>query len=210
MPGSRPPARRRPAFVEPSGPTRKAGTPAVSVSRPAARPNAVLYAAAGLSLVAALVHLWVTPEHLEEWWGFGAFFLVCAAAQALYAQLLLRRPNQAILLLGVAGNLAVVILWLVTRTTGIPLFGPHAGEVEEAGRGCQSGYMAPAVLGIGPGVPLVALIRARPSKLSCALCNTISVPSGDQEGWPSPRSGVAVSPTGVPTFRERLFWVLRE
>jgi hypothetical protein len=26
-----------------------------------------------------------------------------------------------------------VILWLVTRTTGIPLFGPHAGEIEEAG-----------------------------------------------------------------------------
>ena len=109
------------------------GTPAVSVSRPAALSNAVLYAAAGLSLVAALVHLWVTPEHLEEWWGYGAFFLVCAAAQALYAPLLLRRPNRAILLLGVAGNLAVVILWLVTRTTGIPLFGPHAGEVEEAG-----------------------------------------------------------------------------
>ena len=43
------------------------GTPAVSVSRPAALSNAVLYAAAGLSLVAALVHLWVTPEHLEEW-----------------------------------------------------------------------------------------------------------------------------------------------
>ncbi len=26
-----------------------------------------------------------------------------------------------------------MILWLATRTTGVPLFGPHAGEVEEAG-----------------------------------------------------------------------------
>ena len=133
MPASCPPAQRRPAFGEPSGSTRKMGTPEVSVSRPAARPNAVLYAAAGLSLVAALVHLWVTPEHLEEWWGYGVFFLASAVAQALYAPLLLRRPDRAILLLGVAGNLAVLILWLVTRTTGIPLFGPHAGEVEEAG-----------------------------------------------------------------------------
>ena len=41
---------------------------------------------------------------------------------------LLRRP---LLLLGVAGNLTVVILWLATRTSGIPLLGPHAGEVEE-------------------------------------------------------------------------------
>ena len=41
----------------------------------------VLYAAAALSLLAALIHLWVTPEHLEEWWGYGAFFLVTALAQ---------------------------------------------------------------------------------------------------------------------------------
>jgi hypothetical protein len=26
-----------------------------------------------------------------------------------------------------------VILWLVTRTSGIPLLGPHAGDVEEVG-----------------------------------------------------------------------------
>jgi hypothetical protein len=26
-----------------------------------------------------------------------------------------------------------VILWLVTRTLGIPLLGPHAGDVEEVG-----------------------------------------------------------------------------
>lgn len=26
-----------------------------------------------------------------------------------------------------------MILWLVTRTSGIPLFGPHAGDVEEVG-----------------------------------------------------------------------------
>jgi len=29
--------------------------------------------------------------------------------------------------------LAVVLLWLVTRTAGIPLIGPHAGDVEAAG-----------------------------------------------------------------------------
>ena len=88
---------------------------------------------AALSLLAALIHLWVMPEHFEEWWGYGTFFLVSAFAQGLYAPGLLRWPNRAILLAGVAGNLAIVILWLVTRTSGIPLFGPHAGEVEEVG-----------------------------------------------------------------------------
>ena len=35
--------------------------------------------------------------------------------------------------MGAAGNLAVAILWLVTRTTGVPLLGPHAAEVEDVG-----------------------------------------------------------------------------
>ena len=106
----------------------------MSASRPATRPDViVLYAAAGLSLIAALIHVWAAPEHFEEWWGYGTFFLVCAVLQGLYAPVLLRRPGRPVLLLGAAVNLAVVILWLVTRTTGIPHFGPHAGEVEAAG-----------------------------------------------------------------------------
>jgi len=89
--------------------------------------------AAALSLLVATTHLWVVTEHFGEWWGYGAFFLVLAFAQGLYALVLLRSPGRPLLLLGVAGNLAIVILWLATRTSGIPLFGPHAGEVERVG-----------------------------------------------------------------------------
>ena len=89
--------------------------------------------AAALSLLAAAIHLWVVPDHLEEWWGYGAFFVVLATAQGLYALGLLRWPTRSIFLLGAAGNLAVAILWLVTRTTGVPLLGPHAGELEGVG-----------------------------------------------------------------------------
>jgi hypothetical protein len=37
---------------------------------------ATLRTAAALSLLAAAIHLWVMPEQFEEWWGYGAFFLV--------------------------------------------------------------------------------------------------------------------------------------
>ncbi len=47
----------------------------MSVSQALARPRGVLYTVAALSLLAALIHLWVMPEHFEEWWGYGAFFL---------------------------------------------------------------------------------------------------------------------------------------
>jgi hypothetical protein len=95
--------------------------------------DTILQVAAALSLLAATIHLWVVPEHFEEWWGYGTFFVVVALAQGLYALWLLRRPGRPLLLFGVAGNLMIVILWLVARTSGIPLLGPHAGEVEEVG-----------------------------------------------------------------------------
>jgi len=93
----------------------------------------MIYAAASaLSLIAGLIHLWVMPEHFEEWWGYGTFFLVSAVAQGLYAALLLSgRPGQVLLLSGIIGNFAVVTLYVATRTAGVPFFGPHAWEVEE-------------------------------------------------------------------------------
>jgi hypothetical protein len=92
----------------------------------------LLSAAALLSLLAALIHVWVMPEHFEEWWGYGLFFLVAAAAQALFAVVVLKAPTQAVFAAGIVGNVAIIVLWAYTRTVGIPL-GPHAGEVEAVG-----------------------------------------------------------------------------
>jgi FtsP/CotA-like multicopper oxidase with cupredoxin domain len=89
--------------------------------------------AAGLSVMAALIHIWVAPQHFEEWWGYGAFFVVAAVVQGLYGLALLRWPRPSVYFVGIAGNLAIVVLYLVTRTAGVPFFGPHAGEVEGIG-----------------------------------------------------------------------------
>ena len=94
---------------------------------------AAVYAAAGLAFAAALIHLWATPEHFEEWWGYGAFFVAAAAGQGVFGVALLRgftRPP--LLLAGIWANAAIVVLYVVTRTVGIPL-GPHDGTVEDAG-----------------------------------------------------------------------------
>jgi hypothetical protein len=98
-----------------------------------ARHPALISVAAILSLIAALIHVWVMPEHFAEWWGYGLFFLVVALAQALFAVAILRVPSPTLVWLGILGNLAIIVLWLITRTIGIPVFGPHEGEVEEVG-----------------------------------------------------------------------------
>jgi hypothetical protein len=51
-------------------------------------------------------------------------------AQGTYAVALLCRPGPAVLLLGIGGNLASVLLYLATRTAGISLLGPAAGHGE--------------------------------------------------------------------------------
>ncbi len=106
---------------------------AVAKNNRADRRKLILYPAAALSLLAALVHLRVMPEHFEEWWGYGAFFLIAAVAQGAYGVVLLLWPRRPLLLLGVGGNLSIIVLYLVTRTVGVPVFGPHAGEAEAIG-----------------------------------------------------------------------------
>src|SRR5438270_8061957 len=91
-----------------------------------------LAVAAGLSLVAGYVHLVYMQSHWQEWWAYGAFFLATGVGQALYALALLRWPRPGLCLTGIAGNLAIVGMYLLSRTAGPPL-GPHAHAIEPAG-----------------------------------------------------------------------------
>jgi hypothetical protein len=108
--------------------------PLATGSTEACGPNLLMLGAITcLSLEAALIHLWFTPEHLMEWWGYGVFFIGCAIGQALYGPLLLWRRDSVVLLhAGIWANTAVVALYVVTRIWGIPL-GPHASMVESVG-----------------------------------------------------------------------------
>jgi len=92
-----------------------------------------VYAGAALCLAASLIHLWMMPGHFAEWWAYGAYYLIVASLQGLFGVSLLRWPGkQALVLVGIWTNLAVVVLYVLTRTRGLP-FGPHAGVVEQTG-----------------------------------------------------------------------------
>jgi hypothetical protein len=122
---------------------------------PTSQPKMILYPAAALSLLAALLHLSVMLEHFEEWWGYGMFFLVAALAQVLFGAALLRRPDPQLFILAVSVNLAIIGLWLATRTVGIPFFGPHAWEVEAVGTIDLTCTLAELVLVVALGALLM-------------------------------------------------------
>jgi hypothetical protein len=123
---------------------------------PAGRLGMAACAAAILSLVAALIHLWVAPEHFEEWWGYGTFMLVSAACQGIFVPLVLRFPaSRLVSLAGIVGNLFIVVLYVVTYTWGMP-FGPtwvpfdpavaHLVNPEALGTGATAAEMGIVIL----------------------------------------------------------------
>lgn len=112
------------------------------------KPGRLRLGARGLAAVAAataaLLHLTVVPEHLDEWWVYGVFFLGLSAAQAVLVRLLLRGPpGTPLLLAAIIGTLAVVVLYVLTRTSGLPVGPVH-------------GYSGAIVRrGVGNGVPVL-------------------------------------------------------
>lgn len=115
------------------------------------------------SLGAGLVHLAVTREHFDEWWAYGSFFLVLGVAQIGWAVAALAARN-GVPLRGpvIAANLAVPLLWAVTRTTGLPV-GPEPWTPEAVGRAdVLSTLLELAVAGMLLAVPRLAATDRQP------------------------------------------------
>lgn len=104
------------------------GPPALSVPvtfpAPAAarsRAESVLLPLAVVSsATAAGVHAALGPAHFAEQPLFGLFFAGAAALQLLWSLAVVLQPGRGAFVVGVAGNAAVLALWALTRTYGLP------------------------------------------------------------------------------------------
>jgi hypothetical protein len=85
-----------------------------------------------LSTSAALIHFAVLPEHFQEHALFGVLFALTALLQLAWSALVVRRPSRRLLQAGAVGNLGVAVVWLLSRTTGLPL-GPEPWVPETVG-----------------------------------------------------------------------------
>jgi hypothetical protein len=87
--------------------------------------NCLVLFAAG----AAAIHFAVIGDHFDEYWVYGMFFAVAAWLQILWAIALPSKQPRRLLFLGVLGNTVIVMIWVISRTSGLPI-GPHGGTPE--------------------------------------------------------------------------------
>jgi len=88
---------------------------------------------AGFSVAAGLIHVVAMVEHFGEHFVYGMFFAVVAVGQLAWGVWIYRRPHERRSLAAAAlASIAIVAIWAVSRTTGVPL-GPEAGQPEAAG-----------------------------------------------------------------------------
>ena len=95
-----------------------------------------------LSIMALVAHAIDASDHLSEWWGYGAFFVTIAAFQFFYGMALFLRPwrydtegnvkanadsyGRPYFILGTILTASVIIVYIVTRVSGMPFLGPDA------------------------------------------------------------------------------------
>lgn len=84
-------------------------------------------------ITAALVHALMVGVHTSEWLAAGLFFLAMALAQGVLAAALAISTARWVYLATIGVNLAVIAVWGVSRSVGMPL-GPSPWRAEPAGQ----------------------------------------------------------------------------
>jgi hypothetical protein len=124
--------------------------------------------AAWASLAAGAIHGVLARDHFEEWWGYGLFFALSGLVQLLVALALLTEAanprdtgprwlqvRRSLYLAGLLVNTGLILVYIVSRTIGVPFFGPEAGEVEAV----AAIDLVAKVLELAAVAALVALLR---------------------------------------------------
>lgn len=138
--------------------------------RPRRTSRSVLVVAAS-GTAAGAIHLAVAPSHWRQATVYGVFFVLVGVTQIVWSALLLVRASWELLTLTVIANLGVLLLWVQTRTTGVPL-GPAAGVREPVGL-VDLSCAAVELLGVAVAVRVVLQRRLRVRGLAVgaqALC----------------------------------------
>jgi len=114
-----------------------------------------LFVAALASGAAGIIHLSVVSEHLASWWGHGAFFLVVGTVQLASGVALVGHARHWLVRATATGNVVVVLVYVASRTVGVPVGPEHGGHQLEPSGPLDLAATAAEVLLIAALLPLL-------------------------------------------------------
>lgn len=82
-------------------------------------------AIAALALASGAIHFAMAPDHFGEYWLFGTFMVVSAWLQLWLAAAVVLRASKRAFQIGFLLQSSIVVLWIITRTSGIPVGPDH-------------------------------------------------------------------------------------
>jgi hypothetical protein len=150
-------------------------TPPPDAPRAPRRLDDRLFVMCGLSWAAGLIHVAAAISHVEEYAPYALFFELLALAQFLWGMALYRAPSRKLLSAGAAMSVLVVALWILSRTSGLPIapapWRPEpVGPVDALASADEALLALLAVFPLRPGSPHAWLRACRHLALPTAVC----------------------------------------
>jgi hypothetical protein len=138
-------------------------------------PSALTLTIALSSMAAAAIHFAVVGDHFDVGLVHGLFFVLVAWAQVLWGAAVLVSPRPAVLAAGIAGNAAIVVVWALSRTVGVPVppdpWTPEAvGVADLVATGLELTVVAGAIVALRRPRRLAATnVALRPTTVAIGL-----------------------------------------
>jgi hypothetical protein len=85
--------------------------------------NLLVYAAAGCTLIAGILHLSLASNVIVNNLPVGIFFVVAGIAQVFWTLPILRTWGRLWIYLGIGGTVILIIIWIITRFPDNPIIG---------------------------------------------------------------------------------------
>ncbi len=129
-----------------------------------------------LTLGAAGIHFAMAPDHFGEWWLFGVFFVTSAWLQIGLGALVVMRPSKQLFRFGFVIQSAILVLWVVTRTSGLPIGPGHwTAEPVAAVDSICSGFELAAAIGFAALLLPGFRSRVVPREFAAAFVGGVTV-----------------------------------
>ena len=107
------------------------GTACRASSRTSTRPSigtVLRWSVAALMVGSGAIHFGMMGEHAGVSWTHGLFFATTGWLQIAFAALIIFRPTRPVIAAGIVLNLAILTVWVLTRTVGIAIGGDGTPE----------------------------------------------------------------------------------